>query len=242
MPDLSTNSIAHASRQLEICHRPCRLAGALILLFCQALLLRPLLAAYPEVEFRAETLEYERASLYWVKLRLESDGRFNMASERVELEGADRSFAAIALSGAIDGVSIKDEESSLQGRLEYGGVKAEFEVHNNPDEFIATLGTDGLEIEKLKQMTDLPAAMNWVSRGHVNAVVSYRAGAGRSPEISLDMNWIDLAKEGVAVGPWLEMDTATEKFKQDSQYGTARWANEMLTRKYRAPFIVPENV
>lgn len=218
MPDLSTNSIAHASRQLEICHRPCRLAGALILLFCQALLLRPLLAAYPEVEFRAETLEYERASLYGVKLRLESDGRFNMASERVELEGADRSLAVIALSGAIEGVSIKDEESSLRGRLEYDGVKAEFEVHNNPDEFTVTLGTDGLEIEKLKQMTDLPAAMSWVSRGHVNVVVSYRAGAGRSPEISLVMNWIDLAfdsPDGQFAADALVMDVAVSARADD---------------------------
>jgi len=193
MPDLSTNSIAHASRQLEIGHPLWRMAGILTLLICQVLLLRPSLAAYPEVEFRAETLEYEQANMYGVKLRLESDGRFNIASERVELEGDDRDFAEIALSGAIEGVSVKDEESSLQGRLEYDGVKVEFEVRNNPGEFSATLRTDGLEIEKLKQMTDLPSAMSWVGRGHVNAVVRYRADAGESPEISLVTNWNDLA-------------------------------------------------
>ncbi len=58
----------------------------------------------------------------------------------------------------------------------------------------------------------------------------------------LFMNWIDLNKTGVTVGPWLEMDPNTEKIVTDSKYGPARWANEMLTRNYRKPFVVPEEV
>jgi hypothetical protein len=193
MPDLSTNSIAHASQQLEIGHPQWRLVGPLILLVCQAILLGPLMADYPEIEFRSETLEYEQASLNGVKLWLESDGRFKITSERIELESADRELTEITLSGAIDSVSFNDEESSLQGRLEYDSVKAEFEAHTKPEEFSAVLKMDGFEIEKLKQMIDLPAVANWVSRGHVDAVASYRAATGKSPEISLVMNWNDLA-------------------------------------------------
>lgn len=52
----------------------------------------------------------------------------------------------------------------------------------------------------------------------------------------LDKNGIDLTKEQVALGVPLKMDPKTERFLGDDK------ANEMLTRKYRAPYIVPEQV
>jgi predicted dehydrogenase len=52
----------------------------------------------------------------------------------------------------------------------------------------------------------------------------------------LEKNEVDITKEQVALGVPLKMDPKTEKF-----LGNAK-ANEMLTRKYRAPYIVPEQV
>ncbi len=40
----------------------------------------------------------------------------------------------------------------------------------------------------------------------------------------------------------LEMDPRTERFVSDGQYSTAHWANDMLTRQYRKPFVVPDKV
>ena len=40
------------------------------------------------------------------------------------------------------------------------------------------------------------------------------------------------------IGPVLTFDPATEKFTGDH----AEAANKLLTREYRAPFVVPENV
>lgn len=122
-----------------------------------------------------------------------------------------------------------------------------------------------IDAVRSRKASDLKAD---IEKGHISAAaahmasISYRLGTKLQPEAAAEvlkdykpaadswksvqqhlfMNWIDLAKEGVTVGPWLEMDTATERFKQDSQYGAATWANEMLTRNYRAPFIVPQNV
>jgi hypothetical protein len=56
------------------------------------------------------------------------------------------------------------------------------------------------------------------------------------------LNDVDLAKTGITVGPVLEMDPKTERFIGDGQYSTARWANDMLTRRYRTPFVVPDKV
>jgi hypothetical protein len=47
---------------------------------------------------------------------------------------------------------------------------------------------------------------------------------------------VDLAKEKLTLGTPLKMDPTTERFDGNDA------ANEMLTRKYRAPFIVPDKV
>jgi hypothetical protein len=41
------------------------------------------------------------------------------------------------------------------------------------------------------------------------------------------------------LGPWLKMDNKKERFVGDFP---TRWANELLRRDYREPFVVPEHV
>ena len=55
----------------------------------------------------------------------------------------------------------------------------------------------------------------------------------------LRANEVDLQKTAAVFGPMLQMDPAKERF-----YGEfpAKWANQLLTRKYRKPFVVPEKV
>jgi hypothetical protein len=52
----------------------------------------------------------------------------------------------------------------------------------------------------------------------------------------LRANEVDLEASKASVGSLLKMDPATEKFIGDDK------ANEMLTREYRKPFVVPEQV
>jgi predicted dehydrogenase len=52
----------------------------------------------------------------------------------------------------------------------------------------------------------------------------------------LKANGVDLAKTMMSLGPVLSFDSATEKFVGHEK------ANAMLTREYRKPFVVPENV
>ena len=56
----------------------------------------------------------------------------------------------------------------------------------------------------------------------------------------LEANGVDFAKAKVVVGPWLEMEPATERFVGQSD--TVARANGLLRREYRAPFAVPEKV
>jgi hypothetical protein len=51
-----------------------------------------------------------------------------------------------------------------------------------------------------------------------------------------------LSKDQPVLGPWLEMNPNTERFINSGPYSVARWANDMLTRDYREPFVVPQKV
>ena len=51
-------------------------------------------------------------------------------------------------------------------------------------------------------------------------------------------NRIDWNNEDVILGPMLRFDSDKEKFV--GEFATD--ANQLITRKYRKPFIVPENV
>ena len=52
----------------------------------------------------------------------------------------------------------------------------------------------------------------------------------------LERNEVDLGKHKLTLGPWLEFDPKAERFTTDDE------ANALLTRDYRAPFTVSEEV
>jgi hypothetical protein len=107
-----------------------------------------------------------------------------------------------------------------------------------------------------------------ISKGHLNAALchmantSYRLGTENTPDFAQEQlegfdlaqkrfeslqehliaNDVDIAKTPFSVGPWLEMDTEKERYVENGKYSIGRWANDMLTRNYRKPFVVPENV
>jgi len=58
----------------------------------------------------------------------------------------------------------------------------------------------------------------------------------------LSGNGLDVSKTRSVSGPWLEMNQDKEEFVGDGEFGPARWANELLKREYRKPFVVPEKV
>ncbi len=65
-----------------------------------------------------------------------------------------------------------------------------------------------------------------------------RIRSGRTPHDRmvkhLEANNVDVSQAVLTLGPWIEMDPKTETFKDNAA------ANELLTRKYRHPYVVPE--
>ena len=58
-------------------------------------------------------------------------------------------------------------------------------------------------------------------------------------EKHLAANEVDLAKTPMVLGPWLNFDAEKEEFVGDFP---TRWANELLRRDYRKPFVIPDEV
>ncbi len=122
-----------------------------------------------------------------------------------------------------------------------------------------------IQAVRSRKRTDLNAE---IREGHLSSALchmanlSYRLGHRQAPdkvgqEVAfnadlaetyerfrehLKMNQVDLDKELVALGPWLEMDPSEEHFVGDGEWGAARWANELSHPPYREPFVVPEKV
>ncbi len=110
-----------------------------------------------------------------------------------------------------------------------------------------------------RQVEDLAAD---ILEGHLSSAlchtgnISYRLGTGKNPDEirekvrkyakleeaydrmveHLARNEVDLSKTPITLGMGLEMDPATERFRNQPE------ADKLLTREYRKPFVVPENV
>jgi hypothetical protein len=125
-----------------------------------------------------------------------------------------------------------------------------------------------IKVMRSRKKSDLNAD---ILEGHLSSAlchmgnISYRLGQRSSPDeikeaIKEDKsaietferfqehlfeNWIDLSKVPAVLGPCLEMDSKREEFV-DSGNGDAKkltlFANQMLKRNYRRPFVIPEDV
>ncbi len=70
---------------------------------------------------------------------------------------------------------------------------------------------------------------------------SLLAGRYAAMEEHLRLNGVDLDKEDISLGPWLKFNPESEKFEGNE--GTLDdQANQLATREYRTPYIVPEEV
>jgi hypothetical protein len=54
----------------------------------------------------------------------------------------------------------------------------------------------------------------------------------------LTANGVDLATTNPTLGPWLQFDTSKERFTG----AYAEEANKYVSREYRAPYVIPDQV
>ncbi len=181
-----------------------------------------------------------------------------LPKDRAELAKTNGRWAMDAFRGIQLGVVIHCEN----------GYVANNQAFDKEGKLIRKFGTDkeGLELNfiqavRSRKVGDLHAdALD----GHLSAAlvhmtnISHRIGKQTSPGqiketirgdknlteafgrlvTHLDANGIDLQKRQPTLGAWLRMDPQTEKFVGPF----SERANQLATREYRAPFIVPREI
>jgi predicted dehydrogenase len=121
-----------------------------------------------------------------------------------------------------------------------------------------------IEAVRSRKTSDLHAD---ILEGHLSSAlchtgnISYRLGKNVSPEEARDTiksdkdaaetfarmeehlkhNDVSLNSTKVTMGAFLKMDAKAEKFVGNGLFGSSK-ANHLLTREYRKPFVVPQNV
>ena len=58
----------------------------------------------------------------------------------------------------------------------------------------------------------------------------------------LEANGVDTKAARMVMGPVLALLPDKEAFLSKEKFDAGYWANTLLTRQYRAPFVVPEKV
>ncbi|MBM3334899.1 Gfo/Idh/MocA family oxidoreductase [Candidatus Sumerlaeota bacterium] len=156
------------------------------------------------------------------------------------------------------GIVVQCENGYLVGNKAYdkqGKLIQEFQPTNND------LMTNFVTAARSRKSSDLQSD---ILQGHLSAAlvhmgnISFRVGRESPSEqireavqgekdlldaferlqAHLDANEIDLKKTPVRLGAWLTMDPANERFMGPF----SEQANKLLSRDYRKPFVVPENV
>jgi len=171
------------------------------------------------------------------------------------------------LHGVSIGIVIQCEHGYYAGGAEGGSV---FDKNGKKIKQFAQQGAENHQANfigavRSRKVTDLNAD---IAAGHLSgclshmANISYRLGRqsqseewkeaiGTQPHANeslqrfqqhLIANEVDITSTPALLGPWLEIDPATEKFSGEDPDGPARWANEMRSRTYRHPYVIPADV
>jgi hypothetical protein len=153
-----------------------------------------------------------------------------------------------------------------------GGYYAGGWIYDNNGNKIKQFKLDGgrkhqanfIKAVRSRKITDLNAD---ILEGHLSTVItlianiSYRVGSAMPPEkitkslkdnklaaemfknlqAHLAANKIDMNKSQAILGPWLKFDPTTKRFAIKDRT-TNLLANSLLTRNYRKPYVVPDQV
>ena len=82
------------------------------------------MAAYPELGFSAQSVEYENLSLQEVQAQLGVEGGFRLDAARIAMDGIGREISDFSLQGLIEEASIEGDEVLFRSSVRAGEFEA----------------------------------------------------------------------------------------------------------------------
>jgi hypothetical protein len=150
-------------------------------------------AAYPEIRFSAESIEHENFSMREVQAQLDAEGGFRLDAGWIAVGGMDREISDFSLEGIIEEASIQGDSALFRSNVRVDEFEANVELIRQEGQISAGLKLARQDIEALKGLAGLPAEVAWLSRGHIDAGLTFRQLPGSPPEITVQLDIGDLA-------------------------------------------------
>jgi hypothetical protein len=191
MPDANFNSPAYSitHEQRPSCFPWSRRNQWLVLTFVPILVLyqSAAMAAYPQIRFSAESVEHENFSLHEVEAQLDIEGGFRLDSGRILVDGVEREISDFSLQGLIEEASNRAGVELFRCNVRIGIFEAEVELTRQKGLISAGLKLARQEIDSFRKLQGMPAQINWLSRGHVDAELKFRQLPDSEPDIKVQL-------------------------------------------------------
>ncbi len=146
---------------------------------------------FPDVRFKAESVVHEKFTLGDVNGQLLPGGEFSLSGHHALITGLAGKLSDLSVQGVLEG-SFANGEVVLRGDVVADSYQAGFEVTKQPEKMSVILKMDDVDLLELKDLPGLPSEAGWLSRGHLDAELSYLEEGGRTPELLLQLGISEL--------------------------------------------------
>lgn len=213
----------------------------------------PSLAAIPEIEFTAASVEYGDTRLEEVRAELVRGSFFRLEFARLTGPAEPWLGSGLAVSGEVGSLVMDDGLLELDSSIELRGLSGRVSVKDRAGERLLTLSTKNQALSSLVNWPGLPEQRKWLRSGQFDALLTIRQSANLraslgaqfdldglgfdSPdgsyaaeglELQLRFDWPDMEQAGAALGGALRSgELLVQDFYRDFSGGALNFSADL---------------
>ena len=150
-------------------------------------------AAFPDIRFSADSIEYESVHLHKVDARLDAGKDFSISAGLAELRDWKRSYDDLSVYGTLHTLESAEGRLLLRSSLRSGGLAAELEILAEAGDLAVELAIDRQKLTAFGDMDSLPPEFGWLSNGYADPRIQVRFRPDGSGEWQLHVGLRQLA-------------------------------------------------
>lgn len=197
-------------------------------------------AAYPEVNFSANSIEFTGFQATRVRGSLDTEGRFKLAAGELTIENVLNRMPDVLVEGAIEEFLIQGEETVIRAEIQAGVFNASLDYTQQPEMVTAGLMMQGQDLLAFRDLPGAPPQADWFRQGAVDAGLRYTEKKGSPARIALQLKLNDLGFDspdgrfaGEALSLALEAAAPFDRWNQPGIKGSVTGGEVLLYDFYR---------
>jgi len=149
--------------------------------------------SWPDIEFGAESIEYEETSLREVLFKLDQQGRFQLDAGGITAGAGAGEVTDFSMTGSIRETLVAGDSVRVLLGVRAWGIEGDLELEKNSAAYSAELRVQGLAVEALRELIGAAHQVDWLSRGNTDLELKLDKQADQPPDISYQLELEDLA-------------------------------------------------